>query len=168
VRFACLLLLILTGCDTSGKLNVQPPAVPATLKPASSAPRPVRGAQYVPIYSSIYWGAGVKKDLIELTATLSIRNVSLQSPIVLDSVDYYNSVGSKVRSYLPSPMELGPMASAEFVIMRADTSGGPGANFLVYWSAVEGAEEPLTEAVMLGQSGSAGISFLTSGKPVKR
>ena len=42
-----------------------------------------------------------------------------------------------------------------------------GANFLVQWVAAESGDEPLIEAVMIGQSGNAGISFTSPGRTVK-
>jgi hypothetical protein len=58
------------------------------------------------------------------------------------------------------------MGSVEFVIQRSDSVGGPGANFLVRWHAAASVDEPLIEAIMLGQSGSAGISFGSRGRTV--
>jgi hypothetical protein len=51
-------------------------------------------------------------------------------------------------------------------VPRADTRGGPGANFLIRWHAADVVDEPLVEAVMLGQSGNAGISFSSRGRPI--
>jgi hypothetical protein len=87
---------------------------------------------YVPVHSSIYLGLDVRKQTVDLTATLSIRNISPQFPIVLTFVRYYDSAGHPVREYVKEPAELGPLASVEFVIPRADTAGGAGANF---WSS---------------------------------
>ena len=56
------------------------------------------------------------------------------------------------------------MGSVEFVIQRSDAAGGPGANFLIQWHAAVVVDEPLIEAIMLGQSGNAGISFGSRGR----
>jgi hypothetical protein len=122
---------------------------------------------YVPVYSSIYLGLDVRKKIIDLAATVSIRNVSAQYPIVLNFVRYYDSAGTLVRQYLKTPAELRPLATVEFVIQRADKTGGPGANFLVQWIAKSDVDEPLIEAVMIGQSGNAGISFTSAGRVIK-
>jgi uncharacterized protein DUF3124 len=53
------------------------------------------------------------------------------------------------------------------VIQRDDAKGGPGANFLIHWKGQPDADEPLIEAIMLGQSGNAGISFTSVGRGVK-
>ncbi len=127
----------------------------------------VRRTVYVPVYSSIHIGLDIRQRLIELAATVSIRNVSAQYPVVLNFVRYYDSAGKLVREYLTEPAELGPLATVEFVIQRVDTAGGPGANFLVQWMGQAEVDEPLIEAVMIGQSGNAGISFTSAGRVIK-
>lgn len=121
---------------------------------------------YVPVYSSIYWG--FDRQLTELAATLSIRNVSEKAPIVVHAVKYYDSHGKLVRAYITEPGLLGPLATADFVIQRRDTAGGPGANFLVEWSSTEDVDDPVIEAVMIGQHGNAGISFTSLGRPLPK
>jgi hypothetical protein len=121
----------------------------------------------VPVYSSIYLGLDVRLKSVDLAATVSIRNVSAQHSIVLTFVRYYDSAGVLVREYLKEPGELGPLASVEFVVQRADTTGGPGANFLVQWVGPAETDEPIIEAVMIGQSGNAGISFTSPGRVIK-
>ena len=125
------------------------------------------GTIYVPVYSTLYLGLPSRANTVEVGATVSVRNVSAQHPITLDWVRYYDSMGKQVRDYLEKPSTLPPLGSVEFVIQRADTAGGPGANFLVRWHAPAVVEEPLSEAVMLGQSGNAGISFVSRGRALK-
>jgi hypothetical protein len=132
--------------------------------PAGSAL--VRRTVYVPIYSSMYLGRDIKHDMVQLTSTLSVRNVSPRFPVVIESVRYYDSLGHLVRDHLAKSAELATLASVEFVVKEADTAGGPGANFLVKWSGPVGVDEPLIEAVMLGRSGNAGISFTSVGRVI--
>jgi hypothetical protein len=138
------------------------------LQPVTTIPQngTVQRTVYVPIYSSLYLGLDVRQDMVELAATLSIRNISPQYPIVLEFVRYYDSAGKPVSDYLSAPAQLAPLASMEYVVKRADTTGGPGANFLVRWTGAAQVDEPLIEAVMLGRSGNAGISFTTTGRTV--
>jgi len=139
------------------------------LKPLPAGPdRTYRHRElvYVPVYSSIYWGFDGK--LSELAATLSIRNVSPAHAIVIRSVAYYDSDGRKLREYLRQPGSLAPLATADFVIQRTDKAGGPGANFLVEWASSEDVDEPLIEAVMIGQHGNAGISFTGAGRRLRK
>jgi hypothetical protein len=122
---------------------------------------------YVPVYSSLYLGLNIKQRMVELAATVSVRNVSASHPIVIEWVRYYDSVGRLVRGYVDKPSALPPLGSVEFVIQRSDTAGGPGANFLIRWKGPPNVDEPMIEAVMLGQSGNAGISFTSAGRVVK-
>jgi len=122
------------------------------------------GTIYVPVYSTLELGVSSRARTVDLAATVSVRNVSAAHPIILDWVRYYDSVGTQVREYLDTPSTLPPMGSVEFVIQRSDAAGGPGANFLIRWHASTVVDEPLTEAVMLGQSGNAGISFTSRGR----
>ena len=131
---------------------------PAALTPGATV--------YVPVYSSLNLGME-RRQTVELTATLSVRNVSAVHPIVIEWVRYYDSRGKLVRHYLEQPSSLPPLGAVEFVIQRSDTAGGPGANFLVRWKGPTAVDEPLIEAVMLGQSGNAGISFTSAGRVVK-
>lgn len=122
---------------------------------------------YVPVYSSLYRGVNARVQTVDLAATVSVRNTSSVHPITLHWVRYYDSSGKKVRDYLDKPSALPPLGSVEFVIQRSDTAGGPGANFLIRWDGPANVDEPLIEAVMVGQSGNAGVSFTSRGQIVK-
>lgn len=127
---------------------------------------PVHGEFYIPIYSDIYWGQSSTHT--NLSATLSIRNTDSSNPLILLKVDYYDSLGDRIRQYVETPSELAPMATVDFVIDRDDRAGGSGANFTVEWAARGPITEPVMESVMLGQVGGRGVSFLSPGRPVKR
>jgi hypothetical protein len=158
-----------------GLAGCQPPAPdPASSSSASLRLRPVttplgepslRRTVYVPVYSSIDMGGQGRQ--VQLAATVSVRNVSSRHRVVLESVRYYDSAGQHVRDYISSASELPPLATVEFVVQQADTAGGSGANFLIRWAGPSEVDEPLIEAVMVGQSGTAGLSFLSSGRTVK-
>jgi hypothetical protein len=124
----------------------------------------VRQTVYVPVYSSLDIGEPIRQNVVQLAATVSIRNVSPTHPGVVLFARYFDSAGTLIREYVPQPGELGPLATTEFVIPRHDTTGGPGANFLIGWTAPAGADAPLMEAVMLGRSGNAGIAFASPGR----
>lgn len=159
----------LAGCE----MQRSRPDVPITrlghrnLVPVDVAPETLleRQVVYVPIYSSIYWGH--EAQLTDLTAVMSIRNVDEAHSLIVTSVEYYDSDGDRVRQYLEGPARLGPLMTADFVIAREDVTGGAGANFLVKWGVEESGPDPLIQAVMLGQIGSASISFLTEGRVVE-
>jgi hypothetical protein len=134
---------------------------------AADAPPGQSAFVYVPVYSSMYLGVRNRAQSAELAATVSVRNTSSVHTITLESVRYYDSSGKRVRDYLDKPSALSPLGSVEFVVQRADVSGGPGANFLVQWAGPANVDAPLIEAVMVGQVGGAGISFTSRGQNVK-
>jgi len=160
--------LALFGCTTEKSDSSAFGSAAVRLRPVTTTlPDPtVRRTVYVPVYSSIYIGLDMRKSLIDLAATVSIRNVSAQHPVILNFVRYYDSEGGLVREYLKQPAELGPLATVEFVIGRGDVTGGPGANFLIQWVGRADVDEPLMEAVMVGESANAGISFTSAGRVI--
>ena len=145
--------------STASERLQPPPADPATSTGGTTV--------YIPVYSSVYLGVSNRARTVQLAATVSVRNTSSQHPITLQWVRYYDSSGKHVRDYLEKPSALPPLGSVEFVIQRADAAGGPGANFLVRWDGPANVDEPLMEAVMFGQDGSAGVSFTSRGRVVK-
>ena len=115
---------------------------------------------YVPIYSDIYNQTRDTRTL--LTATLSIRNTSIRDSLFIAKIDYFNTAGDLVRSYLDKPIYLKPMESIDYVIEQQDTSGGSGANFMIDWYSKKPLQ-PLFQAVMVGGLGSQAFSFTTEG-----
>jgi hypothetical protein len=134
---------------------------------AGTSPTGAGATVYVPVYSSLYLGLDIKQPMIDLAATVSVRNVSTVHPIVIESVRYYDSTGKRIRDYVDKEAALPPLASVEFVIQRADATGGPGANFLIHWKGPANVDAPIIEAVMLGKSGSGGVSFTSAGRTLK-
>jgi len=121
---------------------------------------------YVPVYSHVYHGDQEKKFL--LTGIVSIRNTDPNHAITIMLADYYDSDGKVIKSYLPKPLTLNPMASSRFIVKESDTKGGSGANFLVEWRAETEVNEPIMEGVMIGAAGQQGISFTSRGKAIKK
>jgi hypothetical protein len=120
---------------------------------------------YVPIYSDIYNQTRDTRTM--LTATLSIRNTSIRDSLFVSTIDYYNTQGDLVRSYIDSPIYLKPMESIDYVIEQQDNSGGSGANFLIDWYSKKQLN-PLFQAVMVGGLGAQAFSFTTEGIEVER
>jgi len=120
---------------------------------------------YVPIYSHITMVE--EGRTINLTSTLSIRNTDRQRPMIIVSVDYYDTQGALVNAYLADPVELGPLASTEFVVPQNDISGGLGASFLVEWVATTALSDPVIEAIMINTQGNQGLSFLSPGRVIE-
>src|SRR5687767_11651656 len=58
------------------------------LQPVGTDPAALTGSAtvYVPVYSSLYLGLDIRRQMVELTATVSVRNVSVVHPIVIEWV----------------------------------------------------------------------------------
>lgn len=104
---------------------------------------------------------------LNLSANLIIRNTDSANSIHITEINYYNSEGELIKSYLNSPKELKPMASIYFLIQTSDTSGGWGANFIVEWKSAKKVTEPLFEAIHSGVIGTHSYSFASRGKVIK-
>lgn len=131
---------------------------------AAGEPAAARGQLlYLPVYSEIPYGD--RQHTATLTATVSVRNTDRARPIRVTRVDYFDSGGKFLRSYLASPaLELGPLAAEEFVVKESDRTGGISASFLVEWSADSPVSPPCVEAVMISTRWQQGISFLTQSR----
>lgn len=121
-------------------------------------------AVYVPCYSQIYHG--IKTRPIDLTITLSVRNIDTRRSITLTAVNFHDTAGKLVRRYLDKPVTLAPLMTLEYIVGQTDNSGGSGANFVVLWSADPPANPLFVEAVMIGTTGQQGISFTSHGIPL--
>lgn len=171
MRFICFILLVtfITACTQSNPNRGT--SGEDTLK-AHEMDRAIEANEqtfsdiiYVPIYSDIYLDQQNQSTL--LAATLSIRNTSFSDSLFISTIDYYNTDGTLVRSYIENPISLGPMATINYVVDKDDDTGGPGANFIVELSAKMDIR-PLIQAVMVGQSGSnKSFSFATDGYSIK-
>ncbi len=168
-----LIITIVVGYSTTSRLNrieaqleyepprrYQPPDLDAYgAKDVSQESIAVQKAVYVPVYSHVYYDRG-RPYLLE--SLLSIRNTDIQRPVYIRTVNYYNTKGEPVKEYLDRLIRLNPLETIEFLVETQDTTGGSGANFIVEWFATEKVDEPLIEAVMVGSSGTQGISFSRS------
>ena len=119
---------------------------------------------YVPVYSHIYWGP--KARTFNLACTLSIRNVDPREPITLVSVEYFDTGGKKIRSFLEKPQKLAPLGTKEQYIEEKDTKGGSGANFIVRWVSDRPANPPIVECVMIGVEAAQGVSFTSRAQVI--
>lgn len=116
---------------------------------------------YVPVYSHIYYDHGRPYPL---ETTLSIRNTDLENPIFIRSVQYFDTLGNRVKKNVDRLIRLGPLGTLEFLVETRDSSGGSGANFIVEWSSQIQTERPIIETVMVGTVGASGICFSRSGR----
>jgi hypothetical protein len=121
---------------------------------------------YIPIYSDIYLDVQNQKTL--LAATLSIRNTSYADSLFITKIDYFNTTGELVRSYIENSISIAPMGTINYVIEKDDDTGGSGANFIVVINAKNKNVKPLIQAVMMGITGNKAFSFSTDGYSVGR
>ncbi|MEI6143006.1 MAG: DUF3124 domain-containing protein [Mariniphaga sp.] len=119
---------------------------------------------YVPIYSDIYHLDGRQRFL--LTATVSIRNISLQDSAYLLTARYNDSYGKLLRFIVERPILLKPLESIEFVIEDKEDKGGAGASFIIDWGSSIYSKQLLIQAVMIGTAGQQGISFTTNAEVI--
>ena len=159
-----LLLLIFAACSDPNKVS--------STSPNHWESRKVRwkisddytsGSSYLSVYSQIYKHSETQKQ--DLTATVSMKNLNLSDTIYILGADYYNSKGKLVRSYIKSPIYLGPLETAEIVVDQIDKAGGTGANMIFEWKIPPGSITPQFEGIMI--SSNKGISFTTQGKQIK-
>ncbi|HPQ68822.1 MAG TPA: DUF3124 domain-containing protein [bacterium] len=164
----CLIVALGLGCSSPSQPNyttavARAGGTPIDFNEAKQMEKAAGQTLYVPVYSHIYH----RDDMvIDLTATLSIRNTDINRSIIIQSVKYYDTAGKLVRGYTETPLILPAMATLEFVVGETDRSGGSGANFVVEWFASEPASAPIVEAVMIGTHGQQGISFLSTGRVI--
>lgn len=163
--------LSLTACTTPTVSQKQLPSPKPTSTLSAIAldkTKAVMGQTlYVPIYSHIYH-FNSQDRVMNLSATLSIRNTDLTNSIIITSVRYYDTDGKLIRQDLSNPVELKPLASTDFFVAANDTTGGAGANFIVEWVAEKTVYEPVVEAVMINSSSAQGISFISPARVLKQ
>ena len=153
-----------------GSLRYRPPMETVNLDNGSHghlyhlASNPVLGQiVYVPAYSHVYHDNG---DPFLLTITLSVRNTSIEAPIVVKSVRYFDTKGKEVKSFLSKPVRVPVLGTTEFLVEGDDATGGSGASFLVEWSAAKPVTEPVIESVMIGTKSQQGVSFARRGSVI--
>lgn len=164
IIFSLLSFIIFSGCNSEQNEKVHLPSPVYNYAKIEDSLFTVKQSVYVPIYSDIYLMDGSKTQ--QLTATLSVRNISFKDSIYVSSVNYYGSQGELIKKYTESKILVKPMSSIEFVVEQAESKGGPGANFVVNWGAVRSANNPLIQAVINNNS-HASVSFVTYGVVIK-
>ena len=116
---------------------------------------------YVPSYSHVYRNNG--RPLL-LESTLSIRNTDPQYAMRVHKVEYYDSNGKMLRSFVEKTVSLSQLSSLEFLKEKMNEKGGFGAFFVVLWSSDNPLAEPVIESVMIESSPHKQISFVSEGR----
>lgn len=116
---------------------------------------------YVPSYSRVLTQEGRSEPL---ASTLVVHNVSPRSEIEVERVEYYDRAGQLLKTLVNEPTKLMPFGSMNALVPIGSVGDGIGANFVVVWSAEVPVTPPIVEAIMVGGSGTQGISFTSRGQ----
>lgn len=119
---------------------------------------------YVPVYS--YISSDNNTEGIDLENIVSIHNTDCKNSIIINLVNYYNSDGELITSYLEQPIEILPLGSKNFVVPKTQTRQGASASLIVEWVAQEKVSEPIVEAVMISSVAPQGVSWVSQGQPL--
>jgi hypothetical protein len=167
IQIILILLLAVTFISCKNEESITDNSVPFnpdTIKIADKGGRKLRGQLlYMPIYSNL---PHLEKKNYDLSAILAIHNTDLKNKIKITKVDYLNTDGRLVKTFLSSDKHVNPLATVIFTIPKKDQSG-TGANFLVEWMADQPVNEPLVESIMKDLSGNLGLSFLSQGRVIR-
>ena len=120
---------------------------------------------YVPSYSRVLTQEGRSQPL---ASTLVVHNIDPEEVIEITSIDYYDRTGQMLEAFLDAPVFLAPYESTNALVPLGSVGDGIGANFIVVWSSRAPARPPAIEAIMIGGSGTQGISFTSTGRLISR
>ena len=164
-----LLLALFLSCQNNAKetdKKINYPSHNYTYVNVDTAALKYKEIVYVPVYSDIYHLDGTKRFL--LTATVSLRNISLKDSTYILNAVYNDSYGKILRSFVSKSILLKPLESIEFVIEDKEDKGGAGASFVVEWGGNRNTNQMLFQSVMIGTAGQQGISFTVKGEVISR
>ena len=123
------------------------------------------GKSYLSIYSQIY--SLSEHSTHNLTAMVSIRNISDLDTIYVVKAEYYDTHGKSVRKYFDQPIFMAPLETIEIIIDEIDITGGTGSNFIFEWKTPKNCPEPLFEGIMNSMREQQGLSFTTQAVRIK-
>lgn len=163
----CVFVCLLSSCAPRSLESTPETTKPPPVEQSELAAFELAEVQtiYTPIYSHINTGSG--GTAFNLAVTLAIRNIDADSPIILKSVEYFDTAGKRLHGWLDRPVRLGQMATYSFFVREDDITGGIGANVRVEWIADGGVNPPLVEAVHASTASGLGVSFVTRGVAVR-
>lgn len=118
---------------------------------------------YVPSYSHAITKEGRSEPL---ASTLFVHNVDPEQDISITGIDYHDENGRPLKKFLQSPITLPPFGSTRALVPIGSFLEGNSANFIVTWSATNPSLPPLVETVMMGGSGTQGISLTSRGRVI--
>lgn len=159
--------LVLAGCDTAATDSPRASQSGQVIIANPDELQIVTGqVVYVPAYTEVLYGS--VDSVLRLSVTLTIHNTDPDTPIIINSVRFYDTAGELVRDYVTEPVLLNPLATGGYLVADNDARGGWGSNFVVEWGAESPVYEPVIEAVMVSTSGTFGVSLISPGRVVSQ
>ena len=164
-----LLTIISLGACQSDNVNIKSSMNPVNWEKRFTTTRPdssfTEGISYLSVYAQVFNKTEHSKH--DLTATISLRNINLKDTIYIQSADYYNTEGNKIRTYFSNAIFIAPLETLEIVIDESDMAGGTGGNFLFNWYTPNNTVEPIFEAVMVNAFGQQAFAYTSTAHRVK-
>lgn len=160
------LVLGFTGCEKKQAVSSIDPVNWESKTLKTPLPKQLKsGSTYLSVYSQIY--SQTEHATHNLTATVSMRNISRTDTVYIEKAQYFNTKGELIRTYFDETIFILPMETVEIVIDEKDQEGGTGANFVFDWLTKENTLEPYFEGIMTSTSGQQGLSLTTQGRPMQ-
>lgn len=103
-----------------------------------------------------------------VNSTIFIHNTDPDHAINIVKMDFYNTSGKLVETYLQQPMKLNPSAGTRLHVKNTLTGEeGTVAHFVIQWQADTKVVEPLVRGLLMGARGTRGYSFDTTPRIVQ-
>ena len=96
-----------------------------------------------------------------------MRIVSASNTTYNTKANYYNTEGSKIRSYFNHRIFITPIETIEVVIDGSDIDEGAGCNVLLPWKRKAKTPESLFKVVMNSMKGTQEVSFTIQEKYIQ-
>ena len=132
---------------------------------ASGEVRLVKGQTlYIPSPTSFMAGT----HSFNVRATVFIHNTDPTNAINITGIDFYNSGGKLVETYLTQPLKLNALAATRVNVKQPlEGEDGMAAHFVIKWQAEQKVVEPLMSGLFFGVSGTRGFSFTSQPRIIQ-
>lgn len=103
-----------------------------------------------------------------VNATIVIHNTDPDHAINIVKMDFYNTSGKLVETFLQQPLKLNPSTGTRIHVKNSLTGEeGTAAHFVIQWQAETKVVEPLVRGLLMGARGTRGYSFSTEPRIVR-
>ena len=119
---------------------------------------------YLPIATNY-----MKDDVsFRVTAEVIIHNTDPDHAINLVKMDFYDTDGKLVKSYLQEPLKLNPASGRRFRVKDSvPDAAGAAAHFIIQWQADNKVVAPLVSGLLLGSRGTRGYAITTAPRIIR-